>query len=165
LHIIPTNPLGIRDMKLSTRGDYATRALLELSTAEGPVALSVHQLSDRTGIPAKYLEQIMMRLRSARVVRSRRGVHGGYELARGPGEITVGEVVRLMDGPLAPSPCASQSAHVPCPAYRCPTEAGCVLRGLWTDVRDAIADVLDKTTFGELADRQRNAHRREAYSI
>ncbi|MEO8458649.1 MAG: Rrf2 family transcriptional regulator [Chloroflexota bacterium] len=152
-------------MKLSTRGDYATRALLELATAEGPLALSVHQLSARTGIPAKYLEQIMMRLRSARVVRSHRGVHGGYELARDASAITVGEVVRLMDGPLAPSPCASQSAHVPCPAYRCPTEVGCVLRGLWTDVRDAIADVLDKTSFGELADRQRNAHRREVYAI
>ncbi len=152
-------------MKLSTRGDYATRALLELSTAEGPRALSVHQLAARTGIPAKYLEQIMNRLRSAQVVRSHRGVHGGYELARRANEITVGEVVRLMDGPLAPSPCASQSAHVPCPAYRCPTEAGCVLRGLWTDVRDAIAGVLDRTTFGELAERQRDATRPEAYCI
>jgi Rrf2 family transcriptional regulator, cysteine metabolism repressor len=152
-------------MRLSTRGDYATRALLELSTAEGPIALSVHQLSARTGIPAKYLEQIMMRLRAAEVVRSRRGAHGGYELAREPSEITVGEVVRIMDGPLAPSPCASQSAHVPCPAYRCPTEAGCVLRGLWTDVRDAIAGVLDRTTFGELAAQQRSVNKREAYCI
>ena len=152
-------------MKLSTRGDYATRALLELSTAEGPRALSVHQLASRTGIPAKYLEQIMMRLREGQIVSSRRGVHGGYELARRPGDITVGEVVRLMDGPLAPSPCASQSAHVACPTYRCPTEVGCVLRGLWTDVRDAIADVLDNTTFGDLADRQRNATPVEAYAI
>ncbi|HVP05289.1 MAG TPA: Rrf2 family transcriptional regulator [Dehalococcoidia bacterium] len=152
-------------MKLSTRGDYATRALLELSTAEGPRALSVHQLAARTRIPAKYLEQIMLRLREADIVRSRRGVHGGYELARRPGTITVGEVVRLMDGPLAPSPCASQSAHVPCPAYRCPTEAGCVLRGLWADVRDAIAGVLDRTTFGDLAERQRRLSPLEVYAI
>jgi Rrf2 family protein len=152
-------------MKLSTRGDYATRALLELSTSESPRALSVHQLASRTGIPAKYLEQIMMRLRAAQVVRSTRGVHGGYELARRPSDITVGEIVRLMDGPLAPSPCASQSAHVACPTYRCPTEASCVLRGLWTDVRDAIAEVLDGTTFGELADRQRHATPVEAYAI
>ena len=152
-------------MRLSTRGDYATRALLELSTSEGPRALSVHQLAARTGIPAKYLEQIMIRLREAQVVRSRRGVNGGYELARRPTDITVGEVVRLMDGPLAPSPCASQSAHVPCPAYRCPTEAGCVLRGLWTDVRDAIAGILDRTTFGELAERQRATTPFEAYAI
>lgn len=152
-------------MKLSTRGDYATRALLELSSVEGPRALSVHQLASRTGIPAKYLEQIMMRLRAAQIVRSIRGVHGGYELARPAGDITIGEVVRIMDGPLAPSPCASQSAHVACPTYRCPTEVGCVMRGLWTDVRDAIASVLDSTTFGDLADRQRNTKQLEAYAI
>lgn len=152
-------------MKLSTRGDYATRALLELATAEGPLALSVHQLAARTGISAKYLEQIMMRLRAAQVVRSIRGVHGGYELARRADDITVGEVVRIMDGPLAPSPCASQSAHVACPTYRCPTEVGCVLRGLWTDVRDAIADVLDNTTFEDLAERQRSTTQLEAYAI
>jgi len=144
-------------MKLSTRGDYATRVLLELSIAEGPRALSVHDLAMRTRISPKYLEQIMMRLRAARIVRSQRGVNGGYELAKGARELTVGEVVRAMDGPLAPSPCASRSAHVPCPTYRCPAEADCVLRGLWLDVRDAIAEVLDRTTFADLAERQREA--------
>lgn len=142
-------------MKLSTRGDYATRVLLELSTTEGPKPISVHDLSARTGISLKYLEQIMMRLRSAGVVRAERGVHGGYTLARKPDRVTVGEVVRLMDGPLAPSPCASRSAHVPCPAYRCPTEESCVLRSLWLEVRDAIASVVDQTTFAELVKRQR----------
>ena len=151
-------------MKLSTRGDYATRALLELSLLEGH-ALSVHELSERTRISPKYLEQIMMRLRTANIVRSHRGMNGGYELARPSRDITVGEVIRLMDGPLAPSPCASESAHVPCPAYRCPTEAGCVLRGLWADVREAIAEVLDGTTFGQLAERQRDARPVEAYAI
>lgn len=154
-------------MKLTSRGDYATRVIMELSASEGPRALSVHDLASRTGIPAKYLEQIMLRLRTADVVRSRRGVHGGYELAREPRQLTVGEVIRVMDGPLAPSPCASQSAHVPCPAYRCPTEAGCVLRGLWLDVRDAISNVLDRTTFAELAERQRRslAGARQMYVI
>jgi len=152
-------------MKLSTKGDYATRALLELSLLEGPRALSVHELSERTRISPKYLEQIMMRLRTANIGRSHRGINGGYELARPSRDITVGEVVRLMDGPLAPSACASESAHVPCPAYRCPTEAGCVLRGLWADVREAIADVLDRTTFGQLAEKQRDARHVEAYAI
>jgi Rrf2 family transcriptional regulator, cysteine metabolism repressor len=151
-------------MKLSTRGDYATRALLELALVEGQ-ALSVHELAERTRISPKYLEQIMMRLRTANILRSHRGANGGYRLARSASDISIGEVVRLMDGPLAPSPCASESAHVPCPAYRCPTETGCVLRGLWADVRDAIADVLDRTTFGELAERQRGARRVEAYAI
>jgi Rrf2 family cysteine metabolism transcriptional repressor len=144
-------------MKLSTRGDYATRVLMELAACEGPRALSAHDLSLRTGISHKYLEHILTRLRSARLVSSRRGVQGGYELTRSPEEISVGEVVRLMDGPLAPSPCASQSAHVPCPVYRCPSEQSCVLRGLWSDVRDAISNVLDGTTFAELVERQRES--------
>lgn len=163
--IIPTKSIGVYDLKLSTKGDYATRVLLELSVAEGPNALSVQELASRTGISAKYLEQIMMRLRAAHLVRSHRGVNGGYELARDPQEMTVGEVIRVMDGPLAPSPCASQTAHVPCPAYRCPTETGCVLRELWLDVRDAISDVLDHTTFRDLAERQRNTRRPEVYAI
>jgi Rrf2 family cysteine metabolism transcriptional repressor len=142
-------------LKLSSKGDYATRVLMELAVSEGPRALSAHDLSMRTGISQKYLEQIMMRLRSGRLVSARRGVQGGYELARRPENISVGEVIRLMDGPLAPSPCASQSAHVPCPVYRCPSEQSCVLRGLWSDVRDAISDVLDGTTFADLVQRQR----------
>ena len=152
-------------MKLSSRGDYATRAVMELAAAEGPHALSVHELASRTGISQKYLEQIMSRLRSADLVRSRRGVNGGYELAEEPSKITVGQVVRVMDGPLAPSPCASQSAHVPCPVYRCPTEQSCVLRGLWLDVRAAISGVLDSTTFAELARRQRQTRQTARYAI
>jgi Rrf2 family protein len=107
----------------------------------------------------------MLRLRAARIVRSERGAHGGYALAHDPEELTVGEVVRLMDGPLAPSPCASQSAHVPCPQYRCPSEESCVLRGMWLDVRNAIAGVLDSTTFADLVERQRRASGREMYVI
>jgi Rrf2 family cysteine metabolism transcriptional repressor len=154
-------------MRLTSRGDYATRILMELSTGEGPAPVSVHELAARTGISTKYLEQIMLRLRSAQIVRSERGVHGGYVLARQPERLTVGEVVRTMDGPLAPSPCASRTAHVPCPAYRCPSEESCVLRGLWLDVRDAIAGVLDTTTFAELAERQRTAAhtKRDMYMI
>jgi Rrf2 family protein len=152
-------------MKLSSKGDYATRVLMELASTEGPRALSVHDLAARTGISQKYLEQIMMRLRAANLVRSTRGVHGGYELARPPAAISVGEVVRTMVVALAPCPCASQSAHVACPTYRCPTEDRCVLRSLWTDVRDAIADVLDNTTFADLAERQRNTRPLEAYAI
>jgi Rrf2 family protein len=139
-------------MKLSTRGDYAVRALLELSTFEGE-AMPLSELAERTRIPSKYLEQILMRLRTARVVRGKRGARGGYMIARDPQQVTVGEVIRAMDGPLAPSLCASQSAHAACPAYRCPSEESCVMRGLWAEVRDAIAGIVDTTTFGDLARR------------
>ncbi len=152
-------------MKLTSRGDYATRVLMELAAAEGPRALSVHELAARTGISAKYLEQIMTRLRVANLVRSRRGAQGGYELAVQPREITVGQVIRLMDGPLAPSACASRSAHSPCPAYRCPSETACVLRGLWLEVRDAISEVLDRTSFEELVDRHRLTRTASRYAI
>jgi Rrf2 family protein len=152
-------------MKLSTKGDYATRVILELALNDDAEALSVHELSSRTGLPAKYLEQIMVRLKAARLVRSERGAHGGYALVREADDLTVGEVVRVMEGPLAPSPCASKSVHVPCPTYRCPTEETCVLRGLWLDVRDAIAGVVDRTTFADLAERQRSSSVREMYVI
>lgn len=154
-------------MKLSTRGDYAVRALLELSTAPRDEAMPLGELAERTQIPAKYLEQILMRLRTARVVRGKRGAHGGYLLARHPDRVTVGEVVRAMDGPLAPSLCASQTAHTACPAYRCPSEEACVMRGLWTEVRDAIAGILDSTTFGDLATRTRDQQtaQRQMYYI
>jgi Rrf2 family cysteine metabolism transcriptional repressor len=152
-------------MKLTTRGDYATRIIMELSASEGPAPLSVHELAARTGISIKYLEQIMTQLRAAGVVRSQRGMHGGYALARLPGQLTIGEVVRVMDGPLAPTPCASKSAHVPCPSYRCPSEESCVLRGLWLDVRDAISGVLDQTTFGDLIKRHRESRASAMYYI
>lgn len=142
-------------MKLSTRGDYAVRVLLELATDERGEAVPLGVLAERTGIPPKYLEQILMQLRVAGILRARRGAHGGYLLARSASSITVGEVVRVMDGPLAPSLCASQTAHAPCPGYRCPNEESCVMRDLWVDVRNAIADILDRTTFGDLALRER----------
>jgi Rrf2 family transcriptional regulator, cysteine metabolism repressor len=141
-------------VKLSSRGDYAVRVILELGRLRSEHAVSVTELAERTGIPATYLEQLMLRLRTASVVRSVRGAHGGFLLAREPASITVGEVVRLMDGPLAPTPCASKTAHLPCPSYRCPSEDECVLRDLWIEVRDAISAVVDGTTFGDLLARQ-----------
>jgi Rrf2 family transcriptional regulator, cysteine metabolism repressor len=154
-------------MKLSTRGDYAVRALLELATAEDGEAMPLTAIAARTNIPYKYLEQILMKLRTARVIRGKRGRHGGYSLARSADQITVGEVVRAMDGPLAPSLCASHTAHSACPAYRCPSEDSCVMRGLWVEVRDAIANILDETTFGDLARRtqEQRSLKREMYHI
>ena len=149
-------------MKLSTRGDYAVRALMELSGASGGQQLTLTELAERTAIPRKYLEQILMRLGSARMVQGKRGPGGGYALSRAPERITVGEVIRALEGPLAPALCASQTAHAACPAYRCPNEDECVMRELWTEVRDAIAGVLDHTTFGDLVERvhsQRSAQR------
>jgi Rrf2 family protein len=143
-------------VKLSSRGDYAVRVVLELARLRSDRAVSVGELAERTGIPATYLEQLMLTLRASGVLRSVRGARGGFLLARQPALITVGQIVRLMDGPLAPTPCASRTAHSACPSYRCPSEEDCVLRELWIEVRDAISTVVDSTTFADLLERQGN---------
>lgn len=142
-------------MKLSTRGDYAVRALLELTGMPGEETLALPEIAERTGIPRRYLEQLLGTLTAAGLVTARRGAAGGYRLRRPAEEITVGEVIRTMDGPLAPTGCASRTQHAPCPAYRCPDEATCALRDMWVDVRDAISAIVDHTTFQDLADRRK----------
>lgn len=142
-------------MKLSTRGDYAVRALLELTGLPGEDTLPLPELAGRTGIPRRYLEQLLGSLSTAGIVTARRGAMGGYRLKRPADEITVGEVIRAMDGPLAQLVGASRTQHAPCPAYRCPDESTCALRDMWVDVRDAISAIVDHTTFRDLASRRK----------
>ncbi len=134
-------------MHLTTKGQYATRAMLDLGQhyQEGPVA--TEDIARRQAIPKKYLEQVLLVLKGARLVHSVRGRQGGYRLARPPEEITVGEIVRVTDGPLAPISCVSQTAYRPC---TCPDERSCGFRPLWLRVREAIAAVLDNTTLAEI---------------
>jgi Rrf2 family protein len=154
-------------MKLSTRGDYAVRALLELTFAPPGEPVPLSAIAERTNIPFNYLEQIFKELRTTRLVRSHRGQRGGYVLGRPADEVTVADVIRAMEGPLAPTLCASRTRHAPCATYLCPNEDECVLREMWLSVRDAISEVLDHTTFADLADRQRHARGDQAprYSI
>jgi len=132
-------------MRLSTKGEYASRAMLELALRyeEGP--LHGRQISKAQQVPPRFLEQILLLLKRAGYVKSRRGQRGGYVLAKPPGEISVAEVIRVMDGPLAPIDCVSVMAH-----EACPMESTCGLRWLWKDVRDAVAEILEKTTFADL---------------
>lgn len=144
-------------MKLSTRGDYGVRVVLELSRAGEGATIRGPELAVRIAAPANYLANILNDLRTSGIIRSVRGPRGGFSVARNPSELTVGQVVRAMDGPLAPLPCASTSAYIPCPAARCTSEGECVLRGLWLDVRDAIAGVVDRVTFADLVERESRA--------
>src|SRR5947209_16977500 len=127
-------------MHLSTKGQYATRALVELARSaetarsRGEV-VKLHHIAERQNIPCKYLEQIMLQLKRFGFVESRKGAEGGYMLSRPAREITLGEVVRAMEGPLAPIGCASRTGYVEC---GCPDPAHCGLRSVWQDVRDAI---------------------------
>ena len=141
-------------MKLSKRGEYGLKALIELAANDSEEATPVRELAEREQIPLKFLEQILLSLKNAGLLQSRRGVNGGYYLARPAEEITLGQVVRTLDGPVAPIRCVSQMAYERCV---CPDENTCGLRLAMLDVRNAIADVLDNTT---LADAARRANKR-----
>jgi len=135
-------------VKLSTRGEYASRAVLDIALHEHEGPVKIREISGRQGIPLKYLENILLTLQRAGITRSKRGAHGGYLLARPAAGITVGEVIRAMDGPLAPIHCVSVSAY-----EVCEREEICGLKWVWQDVRNAIADILDHTSFVDVAKR------------
>jgi Rrf2 family protein len=138
-------------MKLSKKGEYALRSLINLGIAvEVKRSLvQVSELADNEQIPIKFLEQIMQALKEAGLITSVRGKFGGYRLAKPAREITIGQVVRLIDGPLAPIGCVSQSAYEKC---TCPDEAHCGLRMLMLDVRNAIAGILDRYTLADVVE-------------
>lgn len=138
-------------MKLSKKGEYALRALIDLGIAAevGRGLVQVSELADNEQIPVKFLEQIMQQLKEAGFVESQRGKFGGYRLAQAAKQIRIGQVVRLIDGPLAPIGCVSQTAYERC---TCPDEDHCGLRMLMLDVRNAIAGILDRYSLAEVVD-------------
>ena len=135
-------------MRLSTKGEYASRAMLELSRRYREGAIHSREISKAQEIPPHFLQQILLLLKRAGYLKSRKGRMGGYILAKPPDEINVAEVIRVMDGPLAPIDCVSVMAH-----ETCPMEGTCGLRWLWKDVRDAVAEILEKTTFADLVEK------------
>jgi Rrf2 family protein len=133
-------------MRLSKRGEYGLRALLLLAREPGR-DVRLGDIARREKIPSRFLEQIFLDLRGAGILRGRRGRVGGYRLARPARKITLGEIVRLLNGPLAPIRCVSRSAYEPC---SCPSENECRLRAVMLEVRNAISRILDRTTLAEL---------------
>lgn len=143
---------------LSKKAKYALKALLDLAARTDSEPARIADLARRQRIPRKFLELILLDLRNAGVVRSRRGPAGGYLLARRPARIYLGEIVRLFDGPIAPVPCASQHFYQRC--RDCPDEDACGVRFAMKQVRDASARILDHTTVESLARRQATRARR-----
>ncbi|WP_228441606.1 RrF2 family transcriptional regulator [Novibacillus thermophilus] len=128
----------------NNEGEYALRALIVLG--DRPCAVhSIAEVAEKTLVPIHYLEQILLQLKNLGYVKSKRGVQGGYSLRRPAADIVVGDVVRQLEGPLAPMGCVSLTAYDPCPL-----EAGCLLKPLWALVRDTVAQVLDNTTLEDL---------------
>jgi Rrf2 family cysteine metabolism transcriptional repressor len=136
-------------MKLSKRGEYGLRALQDLARHHGEGPLPNQELAERNNIPARFLEQIMLTLKHGQIVHSRKGPQGGYYLARPPERITLAEAVRLLDGPLSPVSCTSETAYEPC---GCPDMNACGLRRVMKQVRDAVAEMMENTTLADLID-------------
>jgi Rrf2 family protein len=136
-------------MKLSKRGEYALRALIDLGLAyeAGRELLQLQEIANKENIPKGFLEQIFLQLREAGYINAKRGKLGGYYLAKPADSISMGAVVRLVDGPLAPIGCVSQTQYEKC---SCPDEEHCGLRILMLDVRNAIANILDRYTLAHV---------------
>ncbi|MDZ7734065.1 MAG: Rrf2 family transcriptional regulator [Acidimicrobiia bacterium] len=134
-------------MKVSTRGDYAARALLSLTLhAEESGPTSVRDIAERTGLPQPYLEQILLALKGAGLVRSKRGVGGGYVLAREPERITLGDIVSAVDGPIV-----AGDFGEPHTDGACDHEGQCVLLAIWAEVGDHMRECLDSWTLADIA--------------
>lgn len=138
-------------MKLSKKGEYALRALVALGK-KYPGMLQIQEIAQSENIPKKFLEQVLLILKNGGYLQSYRGQQGGYTLRKKPEEITLGEIVRLIEGPLAPISCASRTAPVPCTDCLYPANQ-CWLRSIMLDVRDAISEILDKITLKDILKR------------
>lgn len=133
-------------MRISAKGEYAAKAVLYLAL-KYPEVVTIHEVAKRHRIPLKYLEHILLALKNAGVLESRRGMRGGYTLARPPEEISVGEVLRVVDGKFSQSSCVVVDLRNP---YTCPESDTCGLRQVWQDVQGAVERILFETSFGDV---------------
>ena len=134
---------------LTMKAKYALRALCALADAH-PERLQARQIATVADVPEKFLEAILVELRKAGIVASKRGVQGGHSLAKPADKIMVGDIIRTLDGPIAPIRCASVTAYQPC--ADCIDPQACALRDLMGDVRDAMSDVIDFRSLRQFAD-------------
>jgi Rrf2 family protein len=144
-------------MKLSKKGEYALKALACLGSPETESMLSIQEIARRENIPKKFLEQVLLALKKAGIVQSTRGKAGGYALRGAPAGITLGDIVRAVDGPLAPLPCANPAAPVKC--ADCFSLEHCWLRAVMMEVGEAVNGVLDQITLAEICRRAAQSQR------
>jgi Rrf2 family protein len=136
---------------LSKKTQYSLRALYALARNHGRGPLLIANMAREEAIPKKFLEQILLNLKGQSLVISKKGKGGGYALARSPHHITLGSVIRAIEGPLAPLPCASETRYRKCD--ECPDAQSCGTRIVMREVRDAIADILDRTTLAMVCEK------------
>jgi Rrf2 family protein len=136
---------------LTSKGKYGIKAMVHLAMLEPGETAQIAEIALRNNISKKFLDAILLDLRNAGMLRSKKGPGGGYALAKPARTIEVGAVIRALDGPIAPIDCASQSAFKPC--EDCGDIEACVVRSVMREVRDAMAAVVDNTTIADLANR------------
>jgi len=133
-------------MRVTAKSEYATRAVLHLAM-EYPEVVTIHQIADRHRIPVKYLEQILLELKRGGVISSKRGINGGYLLSRSPEEISVGEVLRIVDSRVVDSSCIQRDEDR---GFACSDYYGCGLRRMWADVNLAVEKILFDRSFADI---------------
>jgi len=149
-------------MLVSQKCQYALRAVFELARQNGHGPIPIARIAQTQAIPARFLEVILGELKQGGFVESRRGARGGYVLARPASELSVGEVMRFVQGPIGPVDCVEAPSQERCPLY-----GGCVFLAMWERARSAMAEVYDSTTFAELVDEDARTGREHVprYSI
>ena len=136
-------------MMISTKGRYALRIMADVAQHDGEMPVSVREIAQRQDISDKYLEQIITQLSRAGLVKSARGAQGGYMLAKEPQEYTVGEILRLLEGNLAPVACVDDTKEA------CTRADECVTMEVWREIKDAVNKVVDNITLADLVEQQR----------
>jgi len=149
-------------MSLSLKCQYAVRALFELARRKSNGTITIGEIARAQGIPARFLEAILTELKHGGFVESRRGVNGGYRLARSAATISLGQIIRFVEGPLAPVDCLAEKRTAPCDLRE-----RCVIQYVWARARDALANVYDTTTLQDLVEREEQIGARDmlSYSI
>jgi Rrf2 family protein len=146
-------------MKITYKGDYALKAVLDLAINYDRELVTTHDMAKRIDTPLKFLEQILLDLKKGGFIESRRGKIGGYLLARPPAQITVGEIIRFIEGPVEPISCARQGYAECADIYKC------AFRKIWQDVARATSEIIDNVTFEQLASQVSSKQQVLAYSI
>ena len=137
---------------LSSKAKYGLKAMVHLARREGEGAVLIADIAQAERIPRKFLDAILLELKIQGFLASKKGKGGGYALARPSASISVGDIVRVLDGPLAPVPCVSRQSYRRC--EDCVDEAACAVRAVMQEVRDAVAAILDNTTLTDMASRK-----------
>ncbi|MCL0036272.1 Rrf2 family transcriptional regulator [Dehalococcoidia bacterium] len=141
-------------MRLSTKAEYGTRAMLDLAIRSGEGPVLVREIAKRQAFSARYLQQLLLPLKVAGLVRATRGAHGGFSLARSPSEIKLSEIIQIMEGSTAPLECVDDAGV-------CSRADSCITREIWGEMKKAMDGVLESTTLQDLVERQKRKQQSE----